>query len=94
MCIRDRVYLEEETPDGKGSRNNLDNDPFELTHAQQMLDLLKNRDQIDHITHLNDTTDKGLHLAEISVQDRKQQDTIREMQLGGGQSQQPVAPEK
>ena len=88
------VYLEEETPDGKGSRNNLDNDPFELTHAQQMLDLLKNRDQIDHITHLNDTTDKGLHLAEISVQDRKQQDTIREMQLGGGQSQQPVAPEK
>ena len=56
------VYLEEETPDGKGTRDNLDEDPFELTHAQQMLDLLKNRDQIDHINSLNDATDKGLYL--------------------------------
>ena len=28
----------------------------------RMLDLLKNRDQIDHIKELNDTTDKGLYL--------------------------------
>ena len=56
------VYLEEETPDGHGTRDNLDTDPFELTHAQQMLDLLKNRDQIDHIKAQNDSTDKGLYL--------------------------------
>ncbi len=56
------VYLEEETPDGQGTRDNLDTDPFELTHAQQMLDLLKNRDQIDHIKAQNDSTDKGLYL--------------------------------
>ena len=56
------VYLEEETPDGQGTRDNLHNDPFELTHAQQMLDLLKNRDQIDHINEENDATDKGLYL--------------------------------
>ena len=47
------VYLEEETPDGAGTRDNLPNDPFELTHAQQMLDLLKNRDQIEHINEIN-----------------------------------------
>jgi len=56
------VYLEEETPDGVGTRDNLPDDPFELTHAQQMLDLLKNRDQIDHIKEVNDSTDKGLQL--------------------------------
>ena len=47
------VYLEEETPDGAGTRDNLPNDPFELTHAQQMLDLLKNRDQVEHINEIN-----------------------------------------
>ena len=52
------VYLEEETPDGQGTRDNLENDPFELTHAQQMFDLLKNRDQIDHIQAQNDATDE------------------------------------
>ena len=56
------VYLEEETPDGQGTRDNLEDDPFELTHAQQMLDLLKNRDQIDHINEENESTDKGLYL--------------------------------
>ena len=56
------VYLEEETPDGVGTRDNLPDDPFELTHAQQMLDLLKNRDQIGHIKEVNDATDKGLQL--------------------------------
>ena len=56
------VYLEEETPDGVGSRDNLPDDPFELTHASQMLELLKNRDQIDHIKSLNDATDKGMEL--------------------------------
>ena len=56
------VYLEEETPDGVGTRDNLPDDPFELTHASQMLELLKNRDQIDHIKSLNDATDKGREL--------------------------------
>ena len=56
------VYLEEETPDASGTRDNLPNDPFELTHAQQMLDLLKSRDQIDHIKEINDASDKGMEL--------------------------------
>ena len=59
------VYLEEETPDGSGTRDNLPNDPFELTHAQQMLDLLKNRDQIGHIKEENDATDKFLDTYDI-----------------------------
>ena len=33
-------YLEEETPDDKRTRDNLDEDPFELTQTTQVLDLL------------------------------------------------------
>ena len=72
------VYLEEETPDGQGTRDNLDNDPFELTHAQQMLDLLKNRDQIDHIKEENDATDKFLDTYDIpSSMKTAAQDTLQ-----------------
>ena len=72
------VYLEEETPDGKGSRDNLPDDPFELTHAQQMLDLLKNRDQIDHIKEENDATDKFLDTYDIpSSMKTAAQDTLQ-----------------
>ena len=71
-------YLEEETPDNKGSRDNLEDDPFELTHAQQMLDLLKNRDQIDHIKEENDATDKFLDTYDILF-NRDQVDHINEV---------------
>ena len=57
-------YLEEETPDNKGSRDNLEDDPFELTHAQQAYDMLMNRDQVDHINEVNANADKGNHRPE------------------------------
>tara|TARA_Y200000002_G_scaffold170568_1_gene140770 strand:+ start:991 stop:1614 length:624 start_codon:yes stop_codon:yes gene_type:complete len=57
-------YLEEETPDNKGSRDNLEEDPFELTHAQQAYDMLMNRDQVDHINEVNADADKGMHRPE------------------------------
>ena len=56
------VYLEEETPDGAGSRDNLPTDPFELTHASQMLEFLKNRDQLDHINQVNVESPKHLEM--------------------------------
>ena len=58
-------YLEEETPDNKGSRDNLEEDPFELTHAQQAYDMLINRDQVAHINEVNADADKGLSLIHI-----------------------------
>ena len=57
-------YLEEETPDNKGSRDNLEEDPFELTHAQQAYDMLINRDQVAHINEVNADADKGMHRPE------------------------------
>lgn len=57
-------YLEEETPDNKGSRDNLEEDPFELTHAQQAYDMLMSRDQVDHINEVNAEADKGMHRPE------------------------------
>jgi peroxiredoxin len=57
-------YLEEETPDNKGSRDNLEEDPFELTHAQQAYDMLISRDQVDHINEINAEADKGMHRPE------------------------------
>ena len=56
------VYLEEETPDGAGTRDNLPDDPFELTHATQMLEFLKNRDQIDHINEVNAASESLQHM--------------------------------
>lgn len=56
------TYLEEETPDNKGSRDNLDDDPFELTHAQQAYDMLMNREQVEHIKSLNAATPSGNEL--------------------------------
>ena len=57
-------YLEEETPDNKGSRDNLEEDPFELTHAQQAYDMSISRDQVDHINEINAEADKGMHRPE------------------------------
>ena len=47
------TYVEEETPDGQGSRNNLSTDPYELTSPADMLTHLKKRDQKDHIVEVN-----------------------------------------
>jgi len=47
------TYVEEETPDGQGSRNNLSTDPYELTSPADMLAHLKKRDQKDHIVEVN-----------------------------------------
>ena len=47
------TYVEEETPDGQGSRNNLSIDPYELTSPADMLAHLKKRDQKDHIVEVN-----------------------------------------
>jgi len=47
-------YLEEETPDDKSTRDNLDEDPFELTSAAQVLEMLKARQQTGHISEINE----------------------------------------
>ena len=47
-------YVEEETPDDKSTRDNLDEDPFELTSAAQVLEMLKARQQTGHISDINE----------------------------------------
>jgi peroxiredoxin len=48
------TYLEEETPGGsQGTRDNLPNDPYELTTPELVLAHLKNRNQQERIRELN-----------------------------------------
>ena len=47
-------YLEEETPDDVNTRDNLENDPFELTTAAEALKMLKARQQTGHIQEINE----------------------------------------
>ena len=46
-------YVEEETPDDMSSRDNLDIDPYELTTADQVMEMLKARQQKGHIEDVN-----------------------------------------
>tara|TARA_B100000941_G_scaffold82582_1_gene56807 strand:- start:729 stop:1328 length:600 start_codon:yes stop_codon:yes gene_type:complete len=50
------TYLEEETPDNAGTRDNLPDDPYILTTPELVLEHLKNRDQVSHIDEVNKTS--------------------------------------
>lgn len=48
------TYIEEETPSGyENGRNNCDIVPYELTHPDQILEHLKNRNQVERINAAN-----------------------------------------
>ena len=47
-------YIEEETPDGKSERSNLDEDPYILTTPVEALKWLNGRQQTERVEQLND----------------------------------------
>ena len=47
-------YIEEETPDGKSERSNLDEDPYILTTPVEALKWLNGRQQTERVDQLND----------------------------------------
>tara|TARA_Y100001958_G_C21028766_1_gene402559 strand:- start:118 stop:741 length:624 start_codon:yes stop_codon:yes gene_type:complete len=47
------TFVEEETPDGKADRHNLDDDPYILTEPEAVLEFLRKRQQKGHIEESN-----------------------------------------
>ena len=47
-------YIEEETPDGKSERSNLDEDPYILTTPVEALKWLNGRQQTERVEQVND----------------------------------------